>query len=170
VRQDEIRPHVIGIRAACASIDYDRMQVVACTNLMWTEVDTKAPRQPRGSPFHAPCLGQSRVGTIIQGHARQQKPHPHQGVCLSMRRGQREALAMIISYRPTKRVTQSACGRLEEVQRTGARTARGELSSWHAFLLPHQGGRDMSVPEFILPLSDMCSLGQCVQTSCRTNL
>jgi hypothetical protein len=46
VRQDEIRPHDIGIRAACARIDYDRMQVVACTNLIGTDGDKKALLQP----------------------------------------------------------------------------------------------------------------------------
>ncbi len=66
VRQDEIRPHDIGIRAACARIDYDRMQVVACTNLMGTDGVKKALLRPQGSPFHTPGLGHRSAGTIIQ--------------------------------------------------------------------------------------------------------
>src|SRR5882724_13581510 len=41
-------------------------QVVTCPTLLWSDVDTKAPRQPRGSPCHAPCLGHRRAGTIIR--------------------------------------------------------------------------------------------------------
>ena len=39
VRQDSIRPHDMGILAACASIDDHRMQVATCTNLLWTDVE-----------------------------------------------------------------------------------------------------------------------------------
>src|SRR6266545_2684724 len=48
-----IRPHNIGTLAARASEQYRGPRVVKCTTLLWTEVDTKAPLQPRASPLHS---------------------------------------------------------------------------------------------------------------------
>jgi hypothetical protein len=37
--QDEIRPHNIGTLAVYAGTQSQRMQVVTCTNFMWTDVE-----------------------------------------------------------------------------------------------------------------------------------